>query len=121
MVEYLLYGKIINELNAKQAIYILDSQNYQKNLEQFRKNFKNLESKKLQKVFEEALENLNIEECVKNSWNEYEKKRKNFRNNLNFYQFKAKITKSNKIDYEKLVFKSNRNHHLKHSDFIEKK
>ena len=30
IVEYLLYGKIINKLNAKQAIYILDSQNYQK-------------------------------------------------------------------------------------------
>ena len=113
IVEYLLYGKIINKLNAKQAIYILDSQNYQKNLNQFRADFKNnLKNKSLIKVFKDALKNPNIEECVKNVLNEYRQKGRSFKNNLNYYEFKAKNKKSfNKIDYEKLIFESNRNHH----------
>lgn len=34
-VEYLLYGRIINEINTKEAIYILDRNNYQKSLQNF--------------------------------------------------------------------------------------
>ena len=90
IVEYLLYGKIINKLNAKQAIYILDSQNYQKNLNQFRADFKNLKNKSLIEVFNDALKNPNIEECVKNALNEYLEKGKSFRDNLIYYEFKAK-------------------------------
>jgi len=118
IVEYLLYGKIINKLNAKQAIYILDSQNYQKNLNQFRADFKNLKNKSLIEVFNDALKNPNIEECVKNALNEYLEKGKSFRDNLIYYEFKAKKKKlSNKANYEKLIFKSNRNHHHRHSYF----
>ena len=117
IIEYLLYGKIINKLNAKQAIYILDSHNYQKKINQFRADFQNLKNKSLKEVFKDAMKNPNIEECIKDACDEFYKKGKNFRNNLKYFEFKRKNNGLNKVDYEKLNFKSNRNHHHRHSFF----
>lgn len=44
-VEILLYGRVINELTAKEAIFILNSDNYKLSLNDFHDNFVNLDKK----------------------------------------------------------------------------
>ena len=41
-MELLLFGKIINYLNIKQALYILNENNYNKNVYQFKEDFEKL-------------------------------------------------------------------------------
>ena len=54
LFEYLLYGKVIYEMKLKEIIYIANTKNYSKSLEQYRKDFINLENEKLLCVFEAA-------------------------------------------------------------------
>ena len=41
-LEDLLFGKIINNVNLFQSLYIMNEENYSQNLKEFRENFKNL-------------------------------------------------------------------------------
>ena len=77
-VEFLLYKRIINRLNAKEAIFILNGKNYELTLENFQKKFINLKNLKLIDVFEEAIKNPNIDELVIKSYNKYKEKGINF-------------------------------------------
>ena len=120
-VEILLYGRVIEELNAKEAIFILDNNNYNLSLDEFRKKFIALENRKLIDVFEEAKKNKNIDECVKISYNEYLQKDESFKYNLENYSFRLK--KSNKVyyDLDKISFKLGKNHHHRIKRYIPKK
>ena len=64
LFEYLLYGKVISEMNLKEIIYITNTQNYSKSLKQYKKDFINLENEKLFCVFDAASkENKEISEA----------------------------------------------------------
>ena len=41
-LEYLLFGKIINEINLLECLYIMNEKNYEQDLDEFRKNFMNI-------------------------------------------------------------------------------
>ena len=41
-MELLLFGNILDNINIKQALYILNENNYQKNIFQFKEDFENL-------------------------------------------------------------------------------
>lgn len=121
VVEYLLYGRIIEELNAKEAIYILNSNNYNnKNLNDFLSDFMNLKSKKLIDVFKDVMKNKNIEKCILDAYEEYTKKDEIFKSNIECFSFKAKGKALNTIDYENFTIKCKRRKHFKHSDFTDK-
>ena len=40
--EYLLFGKIMENINLFQSLYLLNEKNYEQNLDEFRENFKNI-------------------------------------------------------------------------------
>ena len=112
-VEILLYGRIIDDLTAKEAIYILNDINYQKNLKDFLSGFMNLKYIELMKVFKDALKNENIDQSVKDAYYEYQKKNKHFKEQLNYYSFKAKGKKFYLNDPEKTRYKFKPSNHLK--------
>ena len=120
-LECLLYGRVIKELNAKEAIFILNSDNYNLSLSEFQQKFMDLENQKLSDVFAEAIKNPNTNEIVKEAFKEYEKKEEYFKNNLEDFSFKAKPKKRAHIDLEKIIFEIGKNNHIKHSSFIKKK
>lgn len=122
VVEYLLYGRVINEINIKEAIFILNSDNYKLSLEEFFFRFMNLENEKLLDVFKTALKNENIDKCVKDAYAEYINKDKYFKLNLEDFIFKAKKREKIQyfIDYENINFKIPYKSHLKHSHFMKK-
>ena len=123
-VEYLLYGRVINEINSKEAIFILNSDNYKLSLEEFFMRFMNLKNEKLLDVFKTALKNENIDKCVKDAYAEYINKDKYFKLNLEDFIFKAKkreiIHSFIDLDYENITFKIPYKSHLKHSHFMKK-
>ena len=119
-VEYLLYGRIMKEMNAKEAIFILNWQNYKLSLEDFHFQFSQLEYKKLSDVFKEAMSIENIDESVKNAYSEYKAKGPSFQSNLEDYLFKAKRKDKIYLNLENLKFKIGPKRHLRHSDFINK-
>ena len=62
-MEYLLYGRIISELNIKEVVYIFNMKNFEKSLENYRKDFLNLKDEKVVDVFErESKDNSEIAE-----------------------------------------------------------
>ena len=63
VIEYLLYGRIISELNIKEVLYIFNMKNFEKSLENYRKDFLNLKDEKVVDVFErESKDNSEIAE-----------------------------------------------------------
>ena len=50
--EYLLYGRIIYEMNLKEIIYICNTKNFSKDLETFRRDFLNLKNEDVVTVFQ---------------------------------------------------------------------
>ena len=114
-VEFLLYKRIINRLNAKEAIFILNGKNYELTLENFQKKFINLKNLKLIDVFEEAIKNPNIDELVIKAYKEYKKKGKGFKYNVENYSFKVKEKGINFADLEKTNFKIGNNYHHRYS------
>ena len=70
-VEILLYGRSIKELNTKEAIFILNGNNYDLSLEDFYKKFNNLKNRKLLDVFKEAINCPKVDESVKKAFNKY--------------------------------------------------
>ena len=57
-IEKMLYGRKINQLNFNEVLYILDVENYNQELDEFRKNFMNLRIKEDKYKFSESLSNL---------------------------------------------------------------
>ena len=114
-VEKLLYGRVIKKLYAKEAIYILNSDNYKKSLEEFSSDFIALESISLSKVFEEAIKNKDIDIFVKEAFEEFNQKGYEYQNNLEYITFKAKTKYKENINYETFIFKRKPNHHSKFS------
>ena len=110
-VEYLLYKRVINDLNAKEAIFILNSQNYELSLANFTKKFIQLKNYKLADIFKEAMKNPNIDEIIKKAFIEYNQKGKGFKSNIENYSFKVKGIGKNSVDYEKIMFKIGNNYH----------
>ena len=120
-VEESLYGRIIYELNVKEAIYILNSENYKKTLDNFLSDFMKLKSKSVKEVFAEALNNEDIDQCVKDAFREYTKGDKNFRKNIRLFLFKTKEAGIKNLVYETAKFYCHRrNNHKNYSYFIQK-
>ena len=102
--EYILYGKIIYEMNFKEIIYISNYNNFSKNLEQFRKDFINLDKKNLTDVFEiESKNNAEISEV----YEIYKSLPKDIKDKLEHKKFKIGKIKPNSIfDFETYKFSS---------------
>ena len=116
-VEQLLYGGEIEELTAKEAIFILNGNNYDLSLTDFLQKFKNLKNRKLIDVFNEAIKSPKIDGIVKEAFEEYIKRDTNFQSNLESFAFKAKSKKDKDINFDNIKFKVRKNFHHKHSDF----
>ena len=120
-VEMLLYGRVIEYLNAKEAIFILNNKNYNLSLNDFRNKFIALKNKKLDDVFQEALTNTEIDDYIKKAYEEYKTRDKIVKYNLQDFSFKIKAKKKAYINFENIKFELGNNYHPKHSDFIKKK
>ena len=118
LFEYLLYGRVIEELDLKEIIYINNFNNYNKSLKQYRDDFINLKNKKLKEVFD--MESKNNEE-ISEIYKLYKKLPKNVRKKLKNIRFKSgRSTEENDdekcYDLENLVFSTDklRKSHDKH-------
>ena len=86
VIEYLLYGRIISELNLKEIVFICDYKNFEKNLDEFRKDFMNLEHEKLNDVFlKHSKDNKDISEA----YNEYINLTEKAKNELENFKIKC--------------------------------
>ena len=121
-VQMLLYGRIIDELNAKEAIFILNNKNYDLSLEQFHQKFIGLDNAKLDDVFNDAISsNPNIDICVIKAFDEYKNKDNKFKYNLQNCSFRVKLSCNMNIDLDKIKFKIGKNYHHKFKNFNNKK
>ena len=119
-IERLLYGRVINEINPKEAIYILDSNNYKKSLKNFCLDFNDLNKNNLISVFEKAIKNENIDKIVTEAFEEYKSLNIEFKENLENYSFKTRKSGNININLENLVFKVPTKGHLNNSYFVQK-
>ena len=120
-VEALLYGRNIEELTAKEAIFILNGNNYDLSVEDFYSKFNNLQNRKLIDVFNEAIKCPKIDDCVKKALEEYNNKDTNFQSTLEDFSSKIKFKKKSSIDLENHKFEVGKNVHHKYSGFIKNK
>ena len=75
-VENLLYGRVIKDLNVKEAIFILNSNNYKLSLKDFYRKFINLKKSSLEDIFNDAIKNKPIiDKSVIMAFGEYKKKK----------------------------------------------
>ena len=86
IIEYLLFGRIINKMNIKEIIYIYNLDNFSKTLEEYRNDFINLKNESVNEVFKR--------ESKKNS------------EILTLFKIYKKLPKETKIQLEKKNFKS---------------
>ena len=73
ILEYILFGKIISNINLLECLYIMNEDNYKQDINEFKNNFMNL--RELVKVSEEETKFIKIENGIfkdfyKNSINE---------------------------------------------------
>ena len=102
--EYLLFGKIIYEMNIKEIIYICNYNNYSKSLEEYRNDFINLQNKNVVSVFED--ESKNNKEILE-AYDIYKKLPPQIKDQLEYENFKAgKINPNMIIDFETYKFSS---------------
>ena len=86
IIEYLLFGRIINKMNIKEIIYIYNLNNFSKTLEEYRNDFINLKNESVNEVFErESKKNPEI---------------------LTLFKIYEKLPNETKIQLEKKNFKS---------------
>ena len=118
LFEYLLYGRVIKELDLKEIIYINNSNNYKKSLKQYRDDFINLKNKKLKEVFDRESKN---NEEISEIYELYKKLPKDKRKKLKNISFKSgRSTEENDdekyYDLENLLFSTDklRKSHDKH-------
>ena len=119
-VELLMYGRIIEDLNVKEAIFILNNDNYKLTLNEFRSEFISLEEKELDEVFEKARKNPNIDDYVIKAYKEYKQKEEYFNQTLKYYSFKIKGNVNGNINWENIRFEIGRNRHHRHK-YLNKK
>lgn len=121
LFEYILYGRKIEGLNLKEAIYINNHDNFSKNLKQFRDDFINLDNEPLIAVFErEGKNNSEIQEIYK-TFKNLPKEKQQY---LESKRFKlGKINKNSFIEFENYIFYQNaiRKPHDKHKKYSRKK
>ena len=120
-VEMLMYGRIIEDLNVKEAIFILINDNYNLSINEFRSEFISLEKKSLNEVFEKAMKNPNIDDYIKQAYEQYKKKEEYYNKTLQYYSFKIKENKSKNINWENIRFKVGQNYHHRHGHPKKKK
>ena len=116
-VEFLMFGRIIEDLNIKEAIFILNSNNYNLSLNEFRSVFMNLKNKKLEDIFKAELNNSNIDDNVIKVYEEYKEKGEKFQLALENYSFNIKRNKNGFINLDKIRFKIGKNDHNKIKPF----
>ena len=56
-LEIKLFGRVINEITIKEALYILNINNYAQNIEDFKKNFANCNNININNLIDNSLEN----------------------------------------------------------------
>ena len=120
-VEFLMFGRIIEDLNIKEAIFILNSNNYNLSLNEFRSVFMNLKNKKLEDIFKAELNNSNIDDSIFKAYEEYKEKGEKFQLALENYSFNIKRNKNGFINLDKIRFKIGKNDHNKIKPFKEYK
>ena len=105
LFEYLLYGRVIEEINIKEIIYILNFNNNSKNLTDFRNDFLNLEKETVIEVFNrEGKDNYEISRLFET----YKKLPNEVQNILEKVKFKSGKRRSHdtQIDFETITFSS---------------
>ena len=120
-VEFLMFGRIIEDLNIKEAIFILNSNNYNLSLNEFRSVFMNLKNKKLEDIFKAELNNSNIDDSIIKAYEEYKEKGEKFQLALENYSFNIKRNKNGFINLDKIRFKIGKNDHNKIKPFLKNK
>ena len=73
-IEVLMYGRIIEDLNVKEARFILINDNYNLSLNEFRSEFISLEEKALNEVFEKAMKIPIVDDYIKQAYEQYKQK-----------------------------------------------
>ena len=119
-LEILMYGRIIEYLNTKEAIFILNSNNYKLSLNEFRSKFISLENKKLEEIFKEEMDNPYVDKYVIKSYEEYQQKGEVFQQSLENYSFKIKGNQKKYINLDNAKFKIGKNKHHQISSFHKK-
>ena len=103
LFEYLLYNRIIEEMNIKEIIYILNLNNFKKDLDDYRNDFINLEKEKVIDVFNrECKDNKELSEFFEI----YKKLPENVKKKLETTKFKSgkRISQGSQINFEKITF-----------------
>ena len=86
LFEYLLYGRIIYEMNIKEIIYISNYNNFNKKSKQYREDFVNLKNKDVKTVFQnESKDNLEISKALE----AYEQLKEEVKDRLEHELFKS--------------------------------
>ena len=112
-----MFGRIIEDLNIKEAIFILNSNNYNLSLNEFLSEFINLKNQKLEDIFKIGLNNPNIDDNVIKVYEEYKEKGEKFQLALENYSFNIKENKNLFINLDKIRFKIGKNDHNKIKPF----
>lgn len=120
-VEILLYGRVIDDINLKEAIFILNNNNYNLPLIEFQKKFRQLENEDLYQIFEKASLDKETDDVVKKAFKEFLSKGNDIQKILNYHSFKVKEKRKNKIDFDKLIFKLGKNYHYKRPGSLKQK
>ena len=119
-VEILMFGRVIEELSAKEAIFILNKNNYKLPLNEFRSEFMSLGKKKLEDIFKKELNNPDVDNSVIKAYEEYNNKGGNFQLSLENYSFRIKGNKKKYINLDNIRFKIGKNYHHKISRYLKK-
>ena len=103
LFEYLLYNRIVDDVNLKEAVYINNINNYSKSLNDFRNGFIELDKISLENVLKDQSNN---NEEILNIYNVYKQLSKNEKIKLESMRWKhgARKIVRDKIDYEYMTF-----------------
>lgn len=106
LFEYLLYGRVIKEMNLKEIIYINNINNFQKSLNKFHYDFVNLKNKNVEEVFKTEGKNNNEISKIYNLYNNLTKEEKEKLENDYIKSAKRRNDEKKKfIDFENFLFR----------------
>ena len=119
-VEILLYNRTIQDLNFKEALYILDNRNYSKSLEEYRKGFINVKTTTIVEIYKDIIDNnKEIDQCVIDGYDIFMEDPETNSKNLENAQWSTKKANVKLNDIETFNIKINRKPH--HRPYIYKK